>query len=438
MTAGRHLSMVAGRLAFARGLARVPLAALPLVIVGQYGASAASDCFFLVYAGVVFATNAFAPLFETAVVPFVAEARHSRSEATFVRAVLGRALALGVPVSAAIAVTALVAHATGWPARAGWQDGWLFLLLLSAIPALNALASVFSGYLNAEEWYLTVAWAAALRGLTALAVGLAGSRRLPLTSYAAGLVLGELAALVSLAVAPPSRRVFASRAASGDQLREFWRLFLSMSLGGLANSSKGFVDRFVATGVGVGAVSILEFCERLFTMAVSFLGAPFATVVLSRWSAAHPAGGTVSAHGLRAEIRRAQMLAAAAGAVIFVGGAVLALSPYFEWLYDRFAVVDRPMARFALLCYVLGAVPYLLSLVTTQAVFVVRDASFVAKIAVVVAALNVPLDYLGLWTIGLPGIALGSSVLHLVGWVAASRRLRAHASRVPLPDGIPQ
>jgi peptidoglycan biosynthesis protein MviN/MurJ (putative lipid II flippase) len=333
---------------------------------------------------------------------------------------------MGAPVSLGLALLALGWRATGWPARPGWDDGWLFLLWLSTVPVLNALASVLAGYLNAEEWYLTVAGSATLRGVVALAIGF-GSAQFGLASYASGLAAGELAALGALAASEAGRRVFAVPP-SGDNLGPFWSLFLSMAFGGLANSSKGFVDRFVATTLGVGAVSILEFVERIFLMAVSFLGAPFATVVLSRWSAAHPSGGRSSATALLSGVNYSQRLAALLGSAIFAGGSLLAVSPIATWLFQRFSAAEAHTARIALICYLAGAVPYLAGLVTTQAIFVVRDAAFVARIAIAVALLNVPLDLIGMWAFGLPGIALATSALHVIGWVAASRRLKRHAS----------
>lgn len=431
MTSSVGLSLIAGRLAFARGLARVPVAILPLVIVAQYGASASTDCFFLVYAAVMFATNSFAPLLETVVVPFVAEARHDGREAAFVKTVMLRVAALFTPLSAALAALAVGWQVIGWPVPPGWDAGWQHLLVLAWIPVLNALASVLAGYLNAGEWFLSAAIAGSVRGVIGLGVGMAFSPALGLFAYALGLALGELGALIWFVSTPPGSSALAARPVDRRELSRFWRLFMSSVSGGLANSSKAFVDRFVAASLGAGAVSIMESAERIFLMAASFLGAPFSTVILSRWSAAY-AGGTAGAERrLVGDVRHAQRLAVLLGAAILLVYPVVTFAPIWSRLFGRFDPSEAPVVRMALLFYLLGAVPYLLGLITTPAILVLRDNAFIVTVAVVIALANVPLDLIGASIMGIPGIALGSSLLHLVGWLAAELRLRTHVRRTP-------
>jgi hypothetical protein len=64
-----------------------------------------------------------------------------------------------------------------------------------------------------------------------------------------------------------------------------------------------------------------------------------------------------------------------------------------------------------------------------QAIVVLRDSRFLMIVAIAIALLNVPLNLLGLVTIGVPGIALTSSVLHVAGWLAAEFRLRTLVGR---------
>jgi peptidoglycan biosynthesis protein MviN/MurJ (putative lipid II flippase) len=434
MSGNREVTLVAGRLAFARGLARLPSAILPLVIVARYGASPATDGFFLVYAAVMFATNSLAPLLETVVVPFVAESRAESREDAFIKALLLRVLVMFSGISLLLAVIALAWHGAGWTMRPGLGDGWRLLLVLAGIPVLNALASVLGGLLNASEWYMWSAFSGTVRGGVALAIGVALSPVSGLFAFAIGFTAGELAAVGWLACARPARRALQAHRADAKSLRPFWTLYFSAAAGGLANSSKGFVDRFVAAALGSGAVSILEAAERVFLMAMSFVGAPFATVVLSRWSAAHAA----LPHGqaLHAQVRRAQQLALILGAVIAGCGVLLTFSPASQLVFRRFDDAELHTARMALALYLVGAVPYLLGLVTTQAILVIRDSAFVARIAVLIAVLNVPFDIVGAAMIGLPGIAFGSSLLHLVGWAAADLRMRSRSAASKAAQGI--
>lgn len=421
-----------GRLAVVRTLARLPAAAFPLVVAGTYGASRETDVFFLVYAGVLFVTQTFA-LVETAIVPFVPTASRRNEAEEFVATLFGRVALLLAPFTIALATGALLwRHAAS---AAGWEDGWLHLLILAWLPITHVPAAVLSGYLNAGGRFLIPACAMGVRGLTTLALGLGLSPVLGLAAYSAGILCGEIIALAWLLTASRVRLSRIGRRASPESIRPFWTLFLSLLAGGMANSSKGFVDRFVASLLGPGAVSILEYAERLFLMTVSVLGAPLATVLLSRWAAAFD-GASVVAEDFRRALRKSQRVAFVLGSGIVVLFLAVYSSAPGHLVVDRFAADDGHLIWLTLGMYFLGAVPYLLGLVATQAILVIRDARFVTTIAVVAAISNVPLDIIGIIVLGLPGIALASTILHVGYWVATEHRLHARAAApLPLADG---
>ncbi len=416
---------VAGRLALVRALARLPAAAFPLVVAGTHGASSATDIFFLVYAGVLFAANTFAVV-ETAVVPFVPAARRRGEADAFVATLVTRMALLLMPVSVALAGGALLWR-DAFPAAPGWEDGWWHLLILSLLPITHGTSAVLSGYLNATERFLTPALAMGVRGVSTLAVGLLVSPAIGLSAYSFGILCGELIALTWLLGAsrvPLTRFAHAGRSSG---IRPFWTLFLSLLSGAVANSSKGFVDRLVASMLGPGAVSILEYAERLFLMTVSVLGAPLATVLLSRWAAAFD-GSILVGDDFRAALRRAQRLALALGSGIFLLFLVAYVLPAGQLVVRRFSAEEGQLIWLALGMYFLGAIPYLLGLVATQAILVLRDARFVTTVAVVAAVANVPLDLIGVALAGLPGIALASTVLYFGHWLASELRILARAA----------
>jgi peptidoglycan biosynthesis protein MviN/MurJ (putative lipid II flippase) len=424
MSLARGLSLTAGRLAMARGQARVPIALFPLVIVARYGASPATDCFFLVLAAVQFVGNAFAPQLESIIVPFVAEHRANDDDAAFVKAVMLRAGIWITPVCAALTAAAVAWHLGAGPVAAGWEDGWRHLLVLAWVPGFSGLSAVLAGYLNADEHFLWSAGAGSVRGVLAIGIGLLFGGLHGVFAFAVGLAAGELAAFVWLLRSGPGQRMLAAAPAPVEALGSFWTMYASTVAGGVANSSKGFVDRFFAAALGPGMVSLLEAAERVFLMAVSFIGAPFAIVVLSRWSAAFsgPLNGTIGR--LRAAMRPVRAVAFALGLAILLVYPVVTTDLVWSRAFARVPAADAHVVRLALLWYLAGAVPYLLGLVVSQAILVVRDAAFAAGVTVLVGLLNVPMDAAGARWLGLPGIALGTSCLHVVGWLAGEWRLR--------------
>ena len=80
--------------------------------------------------------------------------------------------------------------------------------------------------------------------------------------------------------------------------------------------------------------------------------------------------------------------------------------------------------KLALLLYCAGGLPYMLGLAANQAVLVLQDARFVVAVGTSIAVLNLVFDVLLVRLIGLPGIALASTLLHTCGWLAAEWRVR--------------
>ncbi|HUF48542.1 MAG TPA: lipid II flippase MurJ [Vicinamibacterales bacterium] len=425
MTPGRGTHVVAGRLALARALSRVPAALLPLVVAAIFGASRETDTFFLVYAGVLFASGAFGFL-ETAVVPFVPGTMPSAARERFAGVVLGRLLLVLLPLAVALAAGALVWRMEAAAPAATGNEGWRHLVVLAGLPVLSGAGALLTGYLNAGERYLASALAAALKGLTALALGVVFSSALGLVAFSVGILCGEVVGFAWLFAT--SRLPIASlyRPGARGDLRPFWMLAGSMFGAAVANSSRGFVDRLIASTLGPGAVSILEYAERVFHMTVALVGAPIATVHLSRWASAFHGGSPVSVTGLGTAVRRARPLPLGVGLAMLVAMTMAVFSPPAAGWLDRTLGADRGLFQLALVMYLAGAVPYLLGLVASQAILVLRDARFVLAATVALALANVPLDLAGVFVLGLPGIALASSILSAASWLASEGRLRWH------------
>ena len=392
-------------------------------MVALEGASRQADSFFLVLAAVQFVTNSVAPIFETVLVPFVASQPHAADAASFVRSVMRRTLRVAGPLCLVASLTALLAQAWTVPAPFGWDNAWRHLSVLALLPLLSALASILAGYLNATEWFLWSSTAGSVRGLVSLALGWLLRPQLGVFGFAVGITAGELAALAWLCASRPGLGVLRADPASAPELARFWTLYSAAATSGAANSSKGFVDRFVASGLGPGAVSLIEATERLFLMAVSFAGAPLATILLSRWSG--DASRTVNrAAVLRERLAGARGLAAALGLATLAIYPVVVLTPVWTRLFGHVSGAEVGTVKLALLLYCAGGLPYMLGLAANQAVLVLQDARFVIGVGTTIAVLNVVLDVLFVRLIGLPGIALASTLLHTCGWLAAEWRVR--------------
>lgn len=416
----------------ARAGSRAPLAVLPIAVAWLHGVSVETDSFFLAYAAVTFVGNTFAALLETAAVPFFAAAVQDGR-----RAEIRRGLLVGVSRGAIAGVTALYAVALLWrildDQDAGSTAPSVHLAILTMAPVASAIGAVFTAELHAQGRFYTVAAATSVRGVVPLASGLVLSREMGITAFSVGIVCGEFIAAAALRLAAGRAD---SRVAAADRSRiDFWRVYFSLLVGGIANSSKPLVDRLIAASLGPGAVTILEVAERIFLAGVSLFGAPFATVMLSRWSSTFANGIERPLMQLARELKEARVICAVIGAVSLVVMLVLYVPGATRLISSRFSAGEAESLRTVLAMYLLGTAPYLLNLAGTQIMIVLRDGRFIAAVAMVLAIANLPLDMMAVNIAGLPGIALVTTLLNLCGWLACEARVR---TRLRIIDPEPQ
>jgi peptidoglycan biosynthesis protein MviN/MurJ (putative lipid II flippase) len=397
------------------------LAVLPIAVAWLHGVSVETDSFFLAYAAVTFVANTFAPLLETAAVPFFAAAVQDGR-----RVEIRRGLLFGVTRGSVAGVAALYSAAALWRIvgnqHVGTTGPSVHLAILTMAPVANAIGAVFIAELHAQSRFYTVATVTSMRGLVPLASGMLLSRELGIAAFSVGILCGELVATLGLRVAVGGTR--GPSVVRDIELPEFWRVYFSLLVGGAANSSRPFVDRMVAGSLGPGAVTILEIAERLFLAGASLFGAPFATVMLSRWSTLVVTSVQGNRGRLEREMRDARRVCAKAAAISLAAMLLLYVPGTSESIFGGFGVEEAETGRTVLAMYVLGTAPYLLTLAGTQILIVLREARFIAALAVVLAATNVPLDIVAATIAGLPGVAVVTTLLNVAGWLACEARVR--------------
>ena len=267
-------------LAGVSAVARVPGFLIPLLIAAVFGAGPETDAYFLAYGAVFLTGGTLAQGIESAIVHFSASARSARGfEDAAARKIGWIALAVWV------IVVPIVAFAS--PSHLE-KSVIHFALLLTPLAVLWPVCAAYSGGLIAR-WHIGKASGSMLwRGAGALAGVIGAVLGGGLIAIAVGLGLGELGRLVWLRV--KLGQVVGPGSGGSPLIPGFGAAASAQVLAGATGASAPFVERVLATTLGTGGVSMLEYAARLLVVPAVLFEGGFAPLLLARWSNEMAAG----------------------------------------------------------------------------------------------------------------------------------------------------
>jgi putative peptidoglycan lipid II flippase len=346
----------------------------------------------------------------------------------------------------------LTGYALGWlrpgaAPSAGRAALPMFWLMAPGVVAAT-VAAVYAGGLASTDEFRWPVGSLALRALGVFAAVAAFDRTLGIASVALGYAVGDLTRAAVL------RHVFLRRtrtaadappgAAPGVVVAEGSIRRVGHQLGSMTILSTGaLVERGIATGLGVGAVSALDYASKLFFVPSALFDSNVASVFLSTWSRLAAAGQWAV---LRDDVRRTRRRVLAATSVI-AAGAIAAREPVVRVVLGHGAFDAGDVTRVAsifgvfMLCFPLAVV----GLLTERAIMAMGEQAFLLRSSMLKVAVRCAAATLLAPRLGAVGIAAGllavhgvESVLHL--WVLPRRyraRLAEETTTAPHPLALP-
>jgi putative peptidoglycan lipid II flippase len=175
---------------------------IPFFIAAWFGVSADTDAFFFAYGLILFLSGIFAPVIESVIVPYIAEARAKNEDVgAFVGRVLGVS-GVGILVLTTVALLVIKPVLSLITRFDSQSINLIYWLLIETAPLVILLVwtSVLAGTLNAYKKFVFPAISPAFRAIVNLSIIFIFKDTLGVHAIAWGYVIGEAVRLVILAV----------------------------------------------------------------------------------------------------------------------------------------------------------------------------------------------------------------------------------------------
>ncbi len=285
---------------------------------------------------------------------------------------------------------------------------------------LVAVAAVLMGMLNSLGHFFVPALSPAMFNVAGITMAVAlipfaptlGVQ--PITIVAVATLVGGLGQL-AIQWPPLVKEGFRYRAVLDLRDENLRRMLLLMgpgTLGMAATQINVFVNTWLATGEGTGAVSWLDFAFRLMYLPIGLFGVSIAT-------AATPAISRMVAEQDFARIR--STLASALGLMVFLHvpatlGLIVLARPIVAVIFEHgeFSASDTIATAAALQLYAIGLVGYSVVRIISPTFYAIGRSRIPVTVSAASVIVNVMLNVALVRTLGYRGLALGTSMTAIV------------------------
>ncbi len=403
-------------------------ALLPLFLAAWFGRTAQTDLYYLLAAYFVFAGALLTGAFQdSAVVPVLIEVEGAGPGpfAEVAGALLGHTLAIGAGV--AVVTGALAAAAALAFSSAPGQALTLIALLSAAVVAVSA-RSFYVGLMNSRRVFRAHPIASGAGMALTYAVLAGAAPRFGVAAIPLGTLAGESLAVVLLAwLARQSLgHSVVPTLARPEAMTRILRLVRLEVTGSVITRINPVVDQLMAGMAGVvGGGTVLRYANDVASLPTSVLQATLFPVLLTRLSQESTDPERFAATTRRTLGWVVALLVAAATAL------ALLRTPLSELLFARGAMDRAGAAQIAAVVpwSLAGAAPFGALLVLARAHVARQNSRIMPSMGILNSTLNAALNLVFVRWIGLPGIALSTSVTYLVVavvfWIRLPRGARA-------------
>jgi putative peptidoglycan lipid II flippase len=394
------------------------------LISASFGISATTDSFFMALLFPTLATSILLTLSGSALVPsYIRIRQHAaqREVAEFLETIAGINLIL---ILAVLLLATLLLNAAGWIAGldgiAWTRETMALFYVLALLPVCAAASSTWIAALNGNHRYLATAVAPILPPALACILLLTLGDRFGIFAVAGGVALGSVLQLPLLAVATTGPTALGvpllpRRIRLTKNVRATMSQYSPLALGALFSSGMLAVDQVMAAALEPGGISALTFGMRVTNFMLLAISGGIGPVLVPHFASVHALTSRVD---LRRSLNRVSLLllgpsVACAMLVCWFSADIISL--VFE--HGSFSADDTREVSQIQVLYALQIPAYVLSLVHARALSALHRNDILLRIAAANFVLNIALNFLLGRYLGVPGIALSTSIVYIVALV---------------------
>jgi putative peptidoglycan lipid II flippase len=312
-------------------------------------------------------------------------------------------------------------YAAGFREVPGKTELTIFLTrLMFPFLSMVTVASVFMAMLNALHRFFIPALSPAMFNVATImcaVIFVPLSSRLgvePIVAIAVGTLIGGLGQ-IALQWPAARREGFRYRPIldTGDPwLREIGSLMVPGVAGLAAVQINLLINSWLATGLGTGAVSWLDYAFRLMYMPIGLFGISIATAALPGISSY---AASDDARGVREDVSRGLRMMLMLNIPATMGLVVLA-TPIVALIFERgqFTPADTAATAAALAFYAPGLVGYSIVKLLSPAFYALRSSRVPVMASALSVGVNIALNLLLVRVMGHRGLALGTALAALL------------------------
>lgn len=388
---------------------------IPFFIAAWFGVSSETDAFFFAYGLILFLSGIFAPVVESVIVPYIAEARTNNED---VGKFVGNILCVsgvGLLVLAVFFILVIKPVLSVITRFDGQTLGLVHRLLIEAAPLIIFLTwtSVLAGTLNTYKRFAFPAISPAFRAAFNLTIIFAFKDAYGVHSIALGYVVGELARLIILFIVIKKLNLFKLCLSFqlGAKLGRFFKTASYQIIGMAAIGLNPLVDKTMASWLGAGSVSVLHYADRLYMIPVTFLATGLMVVLLSHWSQRYQQSGK---QRLKQDVYKAIKVI---GLITIPITLLLIIfhQPIVKLAFGRgqFAQQRLSDVGWVWVYYLVGFVPYMLGRILVRGHLVLKNTIVLMRCAFCLVLLKILLNFILMRHLNVAGIALATSFTNL-------------------------
>jgi len=386
---------------------------IPFFIAAWFGVSSETDAFFFAYGLILFLSGIFAPVVESVIVPYIAEARTNNED---VGKFVGNILCVSGVGLLALAILFILVIKPVLSVITRFDGQTLELvhrLLIETAPLIIFLTwtSVLAGTLNTYKKFAFPAVSPAFRAAVNLTIIFALRSLYGVHSIALGYVVGEIARLIILFIIVKKLNLFKLCLSFrvGAKLGRFFKTASYQIIGMVAMGLAPFIDKIMASWLGTGSISVLHYAHILYIIVVTFLNTGLMVTLLSHWSGRYNEEGI---RKLKKDVNKTIIVVSCITLPIMLL-LILFHQPIVKLAFGRAALAQARLSEVGRvwIFYLLGFVPYVIAGIYIRALLATKRTKEIFFVSVIKILLHIILNCIFMIFWGLKGIALSASTV---------------------------